>query len=267
MSERDRERSHEEGVGLLRGYANRDLTDAERRRLASLCAEDPELRRSSRGLEELHEVFTLERELRQETSAPLGLDEQGDEGFQRLARVAAAAEDGLRARLRHGRDLAEPGVSEVRAAARETVQGLGGRRLLLAAALLLLAGVAVVVLLRDGDRAGPGLLPGRPQDLPLGGGEIRGIVMSTELHLDRPVLEWHAVVGASGYRVVLDDAEGEPVLQRPVSAATTWQLDAAEVEVLRRRGDEGLRLRVVAVDRDGIPVGTTGDLPLRIRED
>lgn len=267
MSERERERSHEEGVGLLRGYANRDLTDAERRRLASLCGQDPELRRASRGLEELHEAFALERALREEASAPVGLDEQGDEGFQRLARVAAAAEDGLRARLRHGRDVAEPGAEAVRPTGRATVRKLDGRRLLLAAALLLLGGVAVVVLLRDGERAGPGLLPGRPQDLPLGGGEIRGIVMSTELHLDRPVLEWHAVVGASGYRAVLEDAAGEPLLQRPVTAATSWQLDADEVELLRQHGGEGLLLRVVAVDRDGIPVGTTGDLPLRMRED
>ncbi len=256
MSERDRERSHEEGVGLLRGYANRDLTDAERRRLASLCAADPELRRSSRGLEDLHEALMLERELREELSVPVGLDEQGDEGFQRLARVAAAEEDGLRARLRHGRDLAGPGACE-------TVPRLGGRRVLMVAALLLLAGVAVVVLLRDGDRTGPGLLPGRPQDLPLGG-EIRGIVMSTELHLDRPVLEWHAVVGASGYRAVIGGSDAEVVLAREVSAANRWSLDAAQVEVLRRTTGRPLFLRVVAVDGDGLPVGTTGDLELRV---
>lgn len=243
---------------LLEAHAGRSLTLDEDARLRALAADD--LRRGAdlAAFDALHRDLDAERRLFDEVSQPPSAAEEADEGYARLARAAAVAEEGLRAQLRFGD------------AARTKPQGGAARRRratwigVLAAA----AAVALVVFLVWRGDAQPKLLTGEPDGTSLGGASR--ILMQSELRADRPVLTWHSLLGAARYDARISDARGELVLARPDAdaASTTWELSSNQFAELRARASrvppQELRLRIVARDGAGIVVGTTGELPLRL---
>lgn len=243
---------------LLEAHAGRSLTLDEDARLRALAAEDPARCAALADFDSLHVAFDAERRLFEEVSAPLSPAEEMDEGYARLARAAAVAEDGLRAQLRFG-DAARM-RSEGSAVRRRRATWIG----VLAAA----AAVAVVVILVWRGAAQPKLLTGEPDGTSLGGASR--ILMQSELRADRPVLTWHSLLGAARYDARISDARGELVLARPDAdaASTTWELSSNQFAELRARASrvppQELRLRIVARDGAGIAVGTTGELPLRL---
>ncbi len=216
-----------------------------------LAADDAVLAEELRSIDEVHDLLDGERALFAAVSAPLTAGEESDEGFARLAQVAARGEQTLRDHLRIGAPMAEMRRSHLR------------RRGIWLTLGALAAAVLIFVLTRGPSR--PALLGSRPDDSVLGG--VARIVMEAGLRADRPELSWHAVIGAVGYEARIVDPGGRDVLVRAAgaSASTRWSLSADEFVRLRTLAGRGeLRLRVVARDGAGIALGTTGDLPLRI---
>jgi hypothetical protein len=244
----------EEFARLLTGHANRELTAAEDERLRRLAAGDARRGQAVAEIEQVHELFRAERELRAATEEPLAATAELDGTWQRLQRAAAAGEQELRARLR-------------RAPAAGSFAGAGRRRSrLLAGALALAAAAALVaglLLLQDRGDAPP-LIPRAPGAGELGGGAV--VLLEPEIRAEEPAVAWHPVPGALAYEVVAVDAGGKVLAQRAEERAksTRWDLTAGEYERLRAaRG--ALFLRVMARDGAGIPIATSGDLVLTLR--
>ena len=77
------------------------------------------------------------------------------------------------------------------------------------------------------------------------------------------------VGGAKSYEAVILGPTGDVLAQRAEAsrASTTWELEAAALASVRAVADRtSLRLRVVARDSLGLPLATSGDLPLTIVE-
>lgn len=242
----------DEFVQLLEAHAGRSLTLNEDARLRTLAARDRSGAAEVAAFDDLHTGFDAELVLFESVSAPITAAEEGDEGYARLARIAAAGEDTLRARLQFAGAVTGPVPHHARR--RRAWLTIGT----LAAGLL-------VAWLVWGRQDHPSLMPGNPNDSVLGA--AARIVMQAELRADRPELSWHVVVGASKYDARIEDATGQPVLVRPdpLAAAARWAIapqDYARLRTLARDGE--LRLRVVARDGAGLTIATTGDLPLRV---
>ena len=242
---------HDEFQQLLRAHAGRTLTLDEDARMRRLAADEEVLGEELRSIDDLHGLLDGESALFSAVSAPLTAIEESDEGFARLAQVAARGEQALRDHLRIGTPVAPMHRAHLR------------RRGIWLTLGALAAAVLIFVLTRGPSR--PALLGSKPDDSVLGG--VTRIVMEAELRGDRPELSWHAVIGAVGYEARIVDAAGREVLvrTRDASASTRWSLSGDEFTRLRTLvGQAELRLRVVARDGAGIALGTTGDLPLRI---
>lgn len=239
---------------LIEAHAGRSLTRAEEQRLRALAAADPERSAELAAIDGVHRLLDGERVLRVEASQPTTAAEESDEGFQRLGAAAARAEEELRAKLMHGAG------SEARRVVVRRVR----RWPLLAAAAAALIALGLWLAGQAGSR--PDLLPERPGGETLGG--VPRIMLRAELSVQRPELSWHPVVGASRYDASIEDADGGIVLQRAseLGGSTTWELARDEIGTLVEKRDAGaeLTLRVVARDRAGVPVASTGDLPLRL---
>ncbi len=236
---------------LLQGHANATLTAGERARLDALCAADAARAHTRSQLDALHAAFAAERALRAEVSAPLEAREEADEGFARVAKAAARAEDELRARLRHA-----PTTLTLRAPRRL-------RPLVLGSLVALAAALVLAVLLGAFDRP-PALQQGTPSGDRLGG-DVVTIVIAPRLSSRDRTLSWSPVWHAHDYAAVIVDAAGKVVLERAAEHArsTRWELTVDEFENLRARSQD-LRLRVQARDGLALPVATSGDLPLII---
>lgn len=237
---------------LLAAHAGRSLTLNEDARLRALAARDPRGAAEVGAFDDVHAGFDAELALFEKVSAPITTTEESDEGYARLARIAAAEEDTLRARLRFASTLTGP--LSTSAHRRRAWLAVGA----LAAGLL----VAWFVWGRQDQ---PSLLPGNPNDSVLG--TAARIVMQAELRADRPELSWHIVVGASKYDARIEDATGQPILVRPdpLAASALWAIAPEDYTRLRTLSRDGrLRLRVVARDGAGLAIATTGDLPLRV---
>ena len=235
---------------LLAAYANRELSGAQRQRLDTLVT-SPQRAAAVDELQALHDWLDDEASLRRVVAAPVEAREEQDATWQRIARSAALAGEELRVRL-----ATAPDLPVVPAAGRRA------RWLLLPAAA---AAVLIVWLLlaRGGP---PALIDGRPDDSRLGA--TSRILMVPEISSRSPSFSWHAVPGARGYDVSVFDTQDNVVLERPAAsaAATTWDLTRAEFAALR--GHRGrLLLRVIARDGAGLVVGSTGDLPVRVKGD
>jgi hypothetical protein len=259
---------HAAFAALLEAHTCRVLTADEERQLRALAAADPQRVAELRTVDALHEVLADERELRAAVALPATPVEEADEGYRRLQSIAARAEDELRAKLTFG------AAAEVFAGLRAppdsaAVRGVraGIRRgwfFAAAAGLLAAAGLGLALLGRGDGR--PELLEGRPDGRTLG--QAARIVLRAELDPARPVLSWHPVLGASRYDARIEDGDGALCLERTVgsAASTTWEFTEDQIRTLRavRAAGRELFLRLVATDRAGIPIASTGDLPLRL---
>jgi hypothetical protein len=240
-----------EFAALLQGHATLSLTAEERDRLLAACAGHPARAAQLEAFTRLHEVFARERAVFTAVAAPPDPAEEGDEGFARLAAAGARAQAELRSRLVHA-PAQFPVVLPRRR--RRILVGLA----LLAAAMLAAFGLGVF------DAGPPRLRPSAP--LPgAAGGEGQSIVIAPRLSAADRTLSWSPLWHAQSYDVVVVDAAGNVVLRRSPDHArsTRWELTTAEFEQLRARRLE-LRLRVRALDGAGLPVGTSGDLPLAL---
>ncbi|MGE0144204.1 MAG: hypothetical protein AB7I19_16425 [Planctomycetota bacterium] len=244
----------------LRAHANRDLTNHEAAELREFATRDADAASAVAEMDALHESLDEERALFLAVSAPLTHAEEGDARWQRLSAAGAHAEAGLRAQLRFGEGVgATTGSQGLRKVASHTRWWWA---LAAAAAVIVLS-----IMLRGGGVERPSLLPNTPDDRVLGSGAR--ILLTAELRLDRPVLSWHVVVGAAFYEAVILGPSGESLAQRAdrSRASTTWELEATDLDRVRAVADRAsLRLRVIARDSLGLPLATSGDLPLTIVE-
>ena len=239
---------------LRQAHANRDLTVAEAMRLRDLATAAPDLANDLATIDGLHRLFDLEAELFADVVAPIEASEEFDETYARLARVAAATEPTVRARLLHG-------GADRRMPAPRTRWHL--RRIVMYCAAA--AAVLIATLLYTQSRsAAPPLMPGAPSGEVLSGSTP--ILLEPVLRTDAPSLSWHPVVNATRYDVVVVDAAGTVVLARDDFHATNhrWELTPDELARLTARTGE-LRLRIVARDGAGLAVATSGDLRLTLR--
>ncbi len=247
---------------LLRGHATLTLTAQERERLAQATAGDGARRAEVAAFDRVHAAFAGERALQAMVSAPVEAVEEGDEGFARLAAVGARCEADLRSKLLHppGSVLFRPNLVRpllFRSRSRAMRVGLG-----VVAALA--AGVLLAIWL-GAFSAPPALHTGTP-GREVAGGQAHSIVIAPRLSAADRTLSWSPLWHATSYEVVVVDARGNVVLQRASDQArsTRWELTTEEFEQLRA-GQPELRLRVRALDGVGLPVGTSGDLPLSIK--
>jgi hypothetical protein len=251
---------HAAFAALLEAHTCRVLTADEERQLRALAAADPRRVAELRTVDDLHEVLADERALRAEVARPATPAEEADEGYRRLQNIAARAEDELRAKLTFG------APAELRSCARSEATAGRRRRWVFAAAagLLAAAGLGFALLGRGVGR--PELLEGPPDGRTLG--QAARIVLRAELDPARPVLSWHPVLGASRYDARIEDGDGALCLERTAgsAASTTWEFTEDQIRTLRavRAAGRELFLRLVATDRAGIPIASTGDLPLRL---
>jgi hypothetical protein len=248
-----------EPVTWLRAHANRDLTSGESAKLRAFAAKDAGTAAALASMEALHATMDDERELFAAVAVPISAAEASDGDWQRLAASGARAEAVLRGQLRFG----ELASSSRVVGARSKAVARGWWWVAGAAAAMVL----VAILWRTADEERPSLIPTTPNERVLGSGAR--IVLTAELRLDRPVLSWHVVVGAKSYDAVILGPTGDVLAQRAEQsrASTSWELEAAAVASLRTVTDRtGLRLRVVARDSLGLPLATSGDLPLTIVE-
>lgn len=237
---------------LLRGHANADLSAAETAELRRLAATDPARTETVRTTDAALELFAGERELCAAVLAEPPLADEAGEEFERLQQRAAQEEADLRAKMLH---RPVPMVATVRA-----------RRPLLRPVLLVAAAAAIVAIaLQFGSGPGPALLPQKPDNLHAGGA-INLVLLDAELSAAQRELSWAAVPGAEGYDVVVADAAGNVVLRRDVAArrSTTWELTTDDFASLRAASGP-VRIRVVALDGAGIPIGSSGERVLRLR--
>lgn len=238
-------RESQEFERLVAAHANRELTRGERLRLDELVQRAPSRAVICSGIERVHALLERERELGEAAVGPLDPLEEIGENWERLARTASLAGEQLRARLRHGSPPAMVRRPRV------------PRWLLGAAAAVLLAAAGSWML---GSRS-PESIPQAPSPEQLGG----SLLLVPELSVASPRLAWHAVPNAVTYRAVISDAAGDVVLRRPDAAArsTQWDLTADEIAMLERAAP--VMLRVVALDGDGGPLQSSGDLQLALR--
>lgn len=235
---------------LLRGHATLSLTAAEQGELRALAAADAECGEQVAAFTAVHQAFADERALYAAVAAPAQAVEESDESFARLAAAGARAENDLRSRLLHA-----PAPMRLRARQRPV-------RIVLkvAAALAAAALVAFALGVFDGP---PALHQGVPRP-EVAGGVAHTIVIAPHVSAADRTLSWSPLWHAASYDVVIVDAGGKVVLQRAADLArsTRWELTTQEFEQLRARPE--LRLRVRALDGMGLPVGTSGDLPLAV---
>lgn len=237
---------------LLRARALGELSTVEAEELRTRAAADRALAAELADWDEVEAALAAEGSLRDQVMAPAEAREEAGETWQRLQRAAAAAERELAARLRHG---PAPAFRPLRRSAL--------RRWLPWGALAAAAAAVVFLLLRGDD--GPALLTAPPADL-RAGGVVRLVLVNPVLSSDNRGLSWSAVAGAVAYEAVVVDAAGAVVLARDAALqrSTVWDLRDGEWNRLRaHRG--ALALRVRALDGSGVPVGSSGDLPLLVR--
>jgi hypothetical protein len=233
---------------LLIGHGNAVLTAEETRRLRELAAARPGWAAEVRAIDAIHARFADERRLFDAVARPVEAREEADEGYRRLLRAGARAEDELRHRLLH-----EPTVTSIPAPRWR-------RRLswLVAAA----AAAAILWFLPRGD-VPPPMLDRRPDDTRLGGSAI---VFMPQISRDARSFAWHQVVGASAYDASIVDAAGAVLLERSADQRSSSRWDLTPDEFDRLRGHPGgLFLRVVALDRAGVRISSSGELPFDVR--
>lgn len=237
---------------LLRAHATATLTADERAELEAVRRTDPECAAAVARVDAVHRAFARERALRARIAAPPDPAEEADEAFARMAAAAARAEAELRSRLLH------------RALPRVVVRRGRTWRRAAAIALLAAAGVLVAAWFGAFSSAPPTLRRSVPAP-ETAGGEGASIVIAPRLSAVDRTLSWGPLWHAATYDVVILDGAGNVVLRRAADRerSTRWELTADEFERVRAHAP-GLRLRVRALDGAGLPVGTSGDLPLTI---
>ena len=233
---------------LLAAHANRELLPAERQHLAALAAGDPEHLADLHAVEAVHAAFAHERALARAALRPVDPREEADPLYRDLGRAAARAETQLKAGLRALAPV--PVMAPVRPRWVLRVVWFGAA----AAALWL----AWLLWLRPPQA--PPLLDGQPNR------EVLSIRLVPEVNKDLRTISWQSLSGARRYDVVVEDAAGKVLLERPAAAAksTRWDLSETEFTLLSQQR-EPLTLRVIARDGIGLPIGSSGDLPLSVR--
>lgn len=238
-------------ASLLAAHGNRNLTDAERRRLESFANDDPELAREIEAVEALHATFADERAVMASVAAPSDPSEEASEEYRRLLATAARTAESLRTKMMH-----EPPL--------ERVVDVGRRRRYGRFAVLAAAVLIVGLFIAFGDRR-PALDPHTPKDTTMGGA-LPSIVLTAEISAKQPTISWLADARARTYDVVLEDESGRVLLARPAELRerTEWELDTAALAVLLAH-DGKVILRIEAKDGAGHTVATSGDRSVVVR--
>lgn len=239
--------SNVEYAELMRAHALGALLPEERERLDELVDSDRERSQQLAEGDAVLYALAMEGELRAAVMTAAEPREEADATLQRLTRIAADAEQELRARLQH----------------RSSGIVVGSNRPWRRRAGMALLAAAAVLLLWFGF-AQSGLDTGTPDDR-TAGTRLQLVLLQPTLTADARTISWAAVPGASGYHADILDVDGAVVLRRgdDLLKSTAWELSRDQyAKLLPRRP---LRLRVTALDSVELPIGSSGDLELTLR--
>ena len=163
---------------LLAAHCNRDLDRAELEQLQDMARGDDSRAREVREVDAVHRALDFERELQAVAVAPLEPREEADPVYQKLCRVAAEAEQEIRA-------LGRPPAPMVMPRARMLTMR---RAVGAAAAAVLVFAIAFAT----------GVFgPSEPADLRLRG--VPQIFLKKEIGMQSREISWYEVVGARSY--------------------------------------------------------------------